>query len=284
MLYVGADPAPSSSQTSNMSDSLSPKSSYQGPALWSYGFRPFFLSAALFVAIAIPAWTWFLARAEGVPMQYLLRTWHVHEMVFGFLPCVITGFLLTAIPNWTERLPMRGRPLMLLWTLWFVGRLSIAFSDWAPLVLAVIDGAFLVVVAGVVWREILWAQAWDRLPMGVLVSLYACANLLFHVRFLQGVETDVAERMGLALIMILLAMIGGKIIPSFTEDYFEEKAVAKQPAPFSRFDGFSIVLLGVTGVAWMIAPEARACGSGVCVCGGVSSGSSEPLVWLAHVA
>jgi uncharacterized protein involved in response to NO len=276
-----------------MSEAIRENSPYQGPAFWSYGFRPFFLSAALFAGIAIPAWAWFLARAEGVPMHYLLRVWHVHEMVFGFLPCVITGFLLTAIPNWTERPPMRGWPLMLLWTLWLVGRLSIAFSGWPPLILALIDGAFLVVVAGMVWREILLAQAWDRLPMGVLISLYASANVLFHGLFLKGGETDLAERMGLALIMILLAMIGGKITPSFTEDYFEEAGVTKQPASFSPFDGFSIVLLGVAGVAWMIAPETREVGYAF-VCVGVVHlvrlsrwygwlTWREPLVLIMHV-
>jgi uncharacterized protein involved in response to NO len=68
--------------------------------------------------------------------------------------------------------------------------------------------------------------------------------------------------------MVLLALIGGKITPGFTEDYFEAKGIAKQPAPFSPFDGFSILLLGVTGVAWIIAPESREVGA-VFVCVGV---------------
>ena len=84
---------------------------------------------------------------------YPARDWHVHEMVFGFLPCVMTGFLLTAIPNWTERPPMRGVSLMLLWVLWLVGRIAIAASWFTPLASVIIDSAFLVVVAGIVWRQ-----------------------------------------------------------------------------------------------------------------------------------
>ena len=80
-----------------MSDSINQHSSYQGPAFWSYGFRPFFLSAALFAGVAIPLWAILLAGIEDVTFLYPAREWHVHEMVFGFLPCVITGFLLTAI-------------------------------------------------------------------------------------------------------------------------------------------------------------------------------------------
>lgn len=235
-----------------MSDATSQNTSYQGPAFWSYGFRPFFLSAALFAGIAIPAWVLILSGTEGVTFFYPPREWHVHEMVFGFLPCVITGFLLTAMPNWTERPPLRGLPLMLLGALWLVGRLAIAAAWVNPLVLAMIDTAFLIVVSGIVWREILSAKAWDRLPMGVLISLYGGANLLFHGLFLNGLTTDLSERMALTLLMILLVMIGGKITPSFTEDFLVEEGVTKQPAPFSRVDGLSILLVAVAGVLWMI--------------------------------
>ncbi len=228
------------------------QSSYQGPAFWSYGFRPFFFSAALFAGIAIPAWALFVSGLEGLPLRYLLRAWHVHEMIFGFLPCVMTGFFLTAIPNWTERPPMKGGPLIVLWTLWVVGRLSIAFSGFPLPILSLIDGAFLVVVAGIVWREILSARAWDRLPMGVLISLYSSANLLFHGLFLSRSETDLAERSGLTLIMVFLALIGGKITPGFTEDYLDEIGVKQQPASFSRFDALAILLVVVAGILWMI--------------------------------
>lgn len=91
--------------------------SYQGPALLSYGFRPFFLSAALFAGVAIPIWALILTGWTDSPFRYTPRDWHVHEMLFGFLPAVITGFLLTAMPNWTDRPPLRGTPLLALVTL-----------------------------------------------------------------------------------------------------------------------------------------------------------------------
>ena len=236
-----------------MSDPISQQSSYQGSAFWSYGFRPFFLSAALFAGIVIPLWVLLFSGIEDVTFLYPAREWHVHEMLFGFLPCVITGFLLTAIPNWTDRPPMRGLPLMLLWALWLAGRLAIAASLWIPpLVLAIVDATFFVVVAVLVWREIFASQTWDRSPIGVLVSLYASANILFHGLFLNGAPTDLAEHMALTLIMVLLAMIGGKITPAFTEDALAEEGVIKQPAPFSRFDGLSILCVGVAGLLWMI--------------------------------
>ena len=277
----------------HMTENMSQNSSEQGPAFWSYGFRPFFLSAALFSGIAIPLWVLILTGLDGAEFFYAPRDWHVHEMIFGFLPCVMTGFVLTAIPNWTERPPMRGFPLMLLVSLWVTGRLAM-FLPWVPpLVLAMIDGAFLVIVAGVVWREIVIAKAWGRLPIGVLISLYAMANLVFHVLWQNGRATDVAERMALALIMLLLALIGGKITPGFTEDFLEQEGGTKQPAPFSPFDGVSIVLLAFAGMAWVVNPVSFMAGMAFVMAGVIHLARlarwygwltwREPLVLILHV-
>src|SRR4029079_6389048 len=163
--------------------------SYQGPAFFSYGFRPFFLGAALFAGVAIPAWILVLAGAGESTFLYPARDWHVHEMVFGFLPAVITGFLLTAIPNWTARPPIRGYELMLFVLLWLAGRLLIAIPGFTPFISAIIDVGFLIAVAGLVWREIVAAKSWSRTPMGILISLYAGANILFHLRALSVTPT-----------------------------------------------------------------------------------------------
>ncbi len=239
-----------------MSDAVSQNSHEHGLPFWSHGFRPFFFSAALFAGIVIPVWVLMVAGAfdfEGAMPQ---RAWHIHEMVFGFLPCVITGFLLTALPNWTDSPPISGVSLMGLLTVWVMGRLAMSLPWFSPLLSILVDSFFLVVVAVIVWQKIITAKAWDRLPMGVLISLLAYANVLFHGLWMSQTVVDVAVRMALTIMMVLLALIGGKIIPSFTEDFFAEKAIVKQPAAFSSFDGFSILLLVVTGVAWMIAPEA----------------------------
>ena len=133
-----------------MTEQVSESPSYQGVAVFSYGFRPFFLGAALFAGVAIPAWILVLAGVGDSPFLYPARDWHVHEMVFGFLPAVITGFLLTAIPNWTDRPSIRGYELMLLATLWLAGLLLIAIPWFTPLVSSVVDAGFLVAVAGLV--------------------------------------------------------------------------------------------------------------------------------------
>jgi uncharacterized protein involved in response to NO len=276
-----------------MTHSTSERLGYQGPAVFSYGFRPFFLGASLFAGVAVPAWILTLVGVGDSEFLYPARDWHVHEMVFGFLPAVITGFLLTAIPNWTDRAPIRGHELMLLFTLWLAGRLLIAIPRLTPLVSAVVDAAFLVVVAGLVWREIAAARSWSHAPMGGLISLYAGANILFHVLALSGAATDLSERMALALVMVLLALIGGRVTPNFTADFLTEQWRTEQPAPFSRYDGLSVVLVGFAAVAWIVQPQAMVTGW-VLVAGGlVNLGRlsrwhgwitwREPLVLILHL-
>ena len=276
-----------------MTDQSNERGGYQGLAFFSYGFRPFFLGAALFAGVAVPVWVLLLTGVGDSEFFSAARQWHVHEMVFGFLPAVITGFLLTAIPNWTDRTPSRGRELMLLCTLWVAGRLVMAIPFLTPLLSAFVDVAFLVTVAGLVWREIIAGKSWSHAPIGGLIGLHAGANILFHVQALCGAATDLPERIALALVMVLLALIGGRIIPNFTRAFLTEQGMSEQPAPFSRFDGLSVVLVGIAAVAWIVQPEAMVTGWMLVGAGLVNLGRllrwygwvtwREPLVLTLHL-
>lgn len=230
--------------------------SNHGPAFLSYGFRPFFLAAALFAGLAIPIWALILNGAAEGSFRLAPRDWHVHEMLFGFLPAVITGFLLTAMPNWTDRPPLRGAPLLALLTLWMVGRLAVALPWPAALLSALVDTAFLITLAALVWREITAGKAWDRAPIGVVISLYACANVLFHVLAWRHAETDLPERMAVALMMMLLTLIGGRITPSFTSDYLAERGLPDQLPSMSRYDGLTIVITALSALSWVVQQQA----------------------------
>ena len=243
-----------------MTDTTSGGSGVQRWAFFSYGFRPFFLGAALFAGVALPVWVLMFNGAGHSIFSYAPREWHVHEMLFGFLPAVIAGFLLTAMPNWTERPPITGISLMLLWGLWLAGRVVLALPWLSPLVSAGIDGGFLVVMAMILWREIAIGKAWDRVPIGVLLSVYAGANLFFHTQALRGTGTDLSERLALSVIILLLALIGGRVVPSFTLDFLNGRGMVEQPAAFSRFDGIAILLAGIAAVAWVAQPEATSTG------------------------
>jgi uncharacterized protein involved in response to NO len=266
---------------------------YQGPAVLSYGFRPFFLSAALFAGAAIPAWVLVFAGLGSAPFLYAPREWHVHEMLFGFLPAVMTGFLLTAVPNWTGRTPIRGLPLLWWWILWLAGRLLVAMPVTPPTMAAVLDGAFVVVIAAYVWREIARSGSWDRAPIGVLISGYAAANIWFHFLTYYGTATDAAERTAIMMVMLLLTLIGGRITPSFTEEYFQQHNVGPLPAASPLVDGPAIGMVLVAAVAWIVRPASAVTGALFLAAGTLNlirlarwrgwMARQEPLVSILHV-
>ena len=266
---------------------------YEGPVFLSYGFRPFFLGAALFAGLVVLIW---IALFAGqIPMEFLYpaREWHVHEMLFGYLPALIAGFLLTAMPNWTDRMPLRGVPLLLMFLLWLAGRLLIVSPWFGPSTVAVIDGAFLVLLAAYVWREIISARSWDRAPIGVLVSFFAGANILFHLSALQGRPTDVSERLALSVMTLMLTVIGGRLTPTFTREFFINEKLSRLPEVFSRVDGVALVLVLVGAISWIAQPESQSTGVMLIVSGLASLVRlirwkgwltwQEPLVLILHV-
>ncbi|HNV33880.1 MAG TPA: NnrS family protein, partial [Nitrospira sp.] len=210
---------------------------------FSYGFRPFFLGASLFAGVAIPVWILILAGTGNPVLLSAYRDWHVHEMLFGFLPAVIAGFLLTAVPNWTDRPAIQGRELMLLFTLWLAGRAAMAIPLVVPIFAAIVDAAFLVALVGLLWRELAAGNSWNHAPVAVAISLYAAANVTFHVLTVRGAETDLALRLALALDLFLLTFIGGRLTPNFTREFLAGQGKKERPAPFSRFDALSIALV-----------------------------------------
>ena len=91
------------------------------PPILRGGFRPFFFGGALWAVAALVLWLCSLAGAIELPSRFDPLAWHQHEMLFGFVGAVVSGFLLTAIPNWTGRLPIAGAPLAALFGLWIAG-------------------------------------------------------------------------------------------------------------------------------------------------------------------
>ena len=266
---------------------------YEGPAFLSYGFRPFFLGAALFAGLVILTWVALFAGQIQAEFLYPAREWHVHEMLFGYLPALIAGFLLTAMPNWTDRMPLRGVPLLLMFLLWLAGRAFVASPWFGSSAAAVIDGAFLVVLAAYVWREIIAARIWDRAPIGMLVSCFAGANILFHLSALQGRPTDFPERLALSVMTLMLTVIGGRLTPTFTREFFINEKLSRLPEVFSRVDGVAIVLVLVGAISWIAQPESQSTGVMLIVSGVASLVRlirwkgwltwQEPLVLILHV-
>ena len=209
----------------------------RGGAFLSYAFRLFFLCGAGYAAIAMLVWLALFRGALELPSTFSPRDWHIHEMLYGYLPAVITGFLLTAIPNWTGRLSVRGLPLLLLVIVWTAGRLAVAASEplsW--LFAAFIDCSFLLLVAAAAAREIVAGRNWRNLKFLIPVVVLGVGNLFFHVEaHARGVADD-AVRIGVAAVLILFTLIGGRIVPSFTRNWLVRENPGRLPAPFGKFE------------------------------------------------
>jgi len=225
---------------------------YRGPALFSLGLRPFFLFGAIWAAIAIPLWIVTYALGPDVMPVEAGLVFHVHEMVFGYGSAIVAGFLLTAVPNWTGRLPVCGGPLMTLVALWLAGRAAMLLQPgpvWLP---GVIESAFLVVFAGLIWREVIAGKNTRNLKVAGAVSVLALANIGFHwMSVISGGLPQVAIRTGLAALLFLILLIGGRITPSFTRNWLGKKGGA-MPAPFGRFDGAVLIASLFALVGWAV--------------------------------
>lgn len=263
---------------------------YRGPALFSMGFRPFFLFSALWSAIAAPLWVHAFLTGGAVGLD-----WHVHEMLFGYTGGVVVGFLLTAVPNWTGRLPVIGAPLMLLFALWAAGRavmfaqvLGLDFGPWPALV----ESLFLFAAAAVVWREVLAGRNWRNLPVAVMIALLALANAGFHLEAADGAGAALSTRWALAVILMLIALIGGRITPSFTRNW-QVRRGGPLPATPGRFDAAALATTGAALLAWIIAPLHPVSGAILLAAGAVNlarlarwrgdAALAEPLVLVLHV-
>lgn len=229
-----------------------------GPVLLSYGFRPFFLGAAVWAVAAVTLWLAALSGLPGVAGGYGPAAWHAHEMLFGFGPAVLTGYLLTGVPNWTGRLPVSGRPLALLFALWCAGRLALAASDGVGLLPAVAaDMAFLPAVLFLCAREIVAGRKWKDLKIVAVLAMLSLANGGFHAAVLAGADRGLPERLALSLYVLLIATVGGRMIPSFTRGFLKRRKISTMPAPFGVPDRLAVALSLPALAGWTAMPDHR---------------------------
>ncbi len=231
---------------------------YAGPAILSAGFRPFFLAAALWAAVAIPIWLIAYGTGHMPPSLLLPPAWHAHEMVYGFAAAAAAGFLFTMIPNWSGRMPLQGRPLGLLVLLWFAGRVAVLSSAkiGAPLA-AAIDLSFPAALLGVMAREIVTGRNWHNLPMPAALLLLLAGNLLVHLEALGLAATaQIGNRLGIATFLMLIGLVGGRIVPSFTRTWLaSNKSPVLPPASVANFDRAAMIVIGTGLAVWTIAPQ-----------------------------
>jgi uncharacterized protein involved in response to NO len=266
-----------------------------GPVLLARSFRPFFLAAGLWGAGALALW---LAQIKGLvtlPSTLDPLAWHAHEMMLGFVMAAVAGFLLTAIPNWTGRLPVAGSGLAALVGLWVAGRIAVATSALiGPTLAALIDLALPAALIAVVVRELAAGGNWRNLPMAAALLMLMAAGAAFHGEALGlGHTAALGSRIAIATVVVLVALIGGRVVPSFTRNWLAKRGETRLPAPFGWPDKLALAATVAWAVAWTIAPV----GIAATVTAGAAAlanaarlarwrgerTGAEPLVWILHL-
>jgi uncharacterized protein involved in response to NO len=269
---------------------------WTGPAILTYGFRPFFLSAALWAGLAMALWVPMLTGLIVLPTAFDPVSWHAHEFLFGYLGAVVAGFLLTAVPNWTGRLPIVGWPLGALAALWLAGRVAVAASAALPAgLVAVIDLAFPVTLAAVIGREIVAGRNWRNLIVLGLLAVFAAGNLLFHWEAARGdyAAQGYGFRLALCAGLMMIAVIGGRVVPSFTRNWLAKRGPGRLPVPpMQRFDKVALLALMAALLLWVALPFDLVTGAALILAGALHLARlarwaghrtlAEPLVAVLH--
>jgi len=268
---------------------------WQGPAVLGHGFRPFFLMAGLWATLAMAIWVAALSGATPFPLAFAASDWHGHAFVFGYVSSVFAGFLLTAVPNWTGRLPVVGWPLAGLAALWIAGRIATVFGGaWPWKLVLLADLSLPVALIGFLGREIVAGRNWRNLPVLGILCLFAVANGVFHLAAAQSADPRFGLRLGLAATLLMIALIGGRIVPSFTRNWLAARSAKRLPVPFGRADGLVMAMTVLALGGFVLAPEAQVTGVLSLLAGaanlwrlsrwqGLATGA-EPLVWVLHLA
>jgi len=263
------------------------------PPILRGGFRPFFFGAAAWGVIALALWLCSLAGLFQLPTALEPVAWHRHEMIFGFIGAAVAGFLLTAIPNWTGRLPIAGRPLLALFSLWAAARIGLLFSTVVGILpAAILDVGFFATLTAVGAREVLAAKN-RNVPIIVMALLFTLVDAADYAGS-EGLMWDVGWQAAIALVIIMISVIGGRIIPSFTRNWMakqgEKEGLPTQPAPL---DVLVIAGTVICLLFWLVLPGNQLTGLLLILAaalqllrlsrwGGMRA-MSDPLVLILHV-
>lgn len=222
----------------------------EGAPLLRLGFRPFYLGAAAFAALSIPLWVAIVLGKVALPMTMPPLLWHAHEMLFGFAAAVIVGFLLTAGKAWTGLATPRGASLGALALLWLAARAAALVAPY-PLY-AALDMLLLPLVAGLLAAVLLRAGNRRSLPLAGILLLLAGANATFHLGSLGLIDVApmTALHAGLALIVMIETVMGGRVIPAFTLSATPGLKLRLRP----RLEMPTVALTTFGLACWVLAP------------------------------
>ncbi|ACE86081.1 NnrS family protein [Cellvibrio japonicus] len=263
--------------------------------LLAYPFRLFFLLVGLYGVAIVLAWTGFLFGGLALPVGWSPLHWHSHEMLFGFTSAAVAGFILTAVCNWTGAPPLQGGKLLLLGLVWSLGRVAMWSAGYLPLwLVALLDMLFLPAL-GVILLRILLAYGNKRnLLLGGMILALSAANLLMHIGFITGKQGWLVqgETLAMNLITLIMLVIGGRIIPMFSANWWRNQGINVQPRVIPALDKACLLITALlipaafAGLPWLT--------GGIALAAAVLNAWrwlgwrgwrtwSEPLLWVLHI-
>ena len=224
------------------------------PVLLSYAFRPFFLMNGIFAILIIFAWVKTL-HGSGLPVATPL--WHSHEMLVGFAMAAVAGFSLTAVANWTGRPAVHGAPLALLVGSWLLGRLAMMSSSWLPANLVfLLDMLFPILLGLLLGREIIMGRSRRNYPLVAIIAVVAVLNILYHLGanlWLPGMDR-LAIYLMIHTLLLLVTIIAGRIVPSFTGNWLRMKGQTQLPVNSDAVNNTALSLTVLVGLAASFMP------------------------------
>lgn len=231
------------------------KTSYWVP--FSYGFRPFFLLAGCYAVIAMLAWLAIYSGGAAAVGPVPGHLWHGHEMLFGFAGAAIAGFMLTAVPSWTGQRGFAGWPLVLLTIIWLAGRVAFATAGQIPAVaLLVGELLFMPALALMIAPALLRARNRNTPLLLVLLAFWILdAIFLFAVLRDDMLSATNALRSGIDLILVLITIIGGRIVPSFTSNALKQRGIRAPLRTSKIVDRLTIGSMIALLIAGLISPH-----------------------------
>lgn len=260
-----------------------------GWAPFALGFRPFFLAAGLYAVLMMALWLLVLGGVI-IPGELLPLVWHGHEMVFGFAVSVIAGFLLTAAQNWTGLRTPSGRPLAALFLLWLAGRLGFLIPGLPAGLVALVDLAFLPVLAIVLAWPILRAKQLHNYPFPILLLALAAANALVHADALRWTSGTARPglHLGVYVVIMMITAMGGRVIPSFTDNKLHTRArrwkIIEWLVPAATLLALIAALVAPASPATALLAAVAAAAHAIRLAGWYTPKFwSVPLLWILHL-